>query len=152
MSGTDAGTYCREVESYLCRRNGGHLVRIVGPAFALVQGWADAGVPMSLVQRAIDICSERRESRRDASRPLRIEFCEGEVRDQFQRWRKAIGPYVDPSAQAPDIAPEDTPAAIGLAGHLTRACARVSRAAARLERSDAFRAELDAIVGALAAV
>lgn len=143
-----ASAYCREVESYLCRRNGGHLVRIVGPAFEIVRGWADTGVPITLVRRAIDVCSERRESGRETSRPLRIEFCEAEVRDQFQRWQRAVGPYVN--SGAPDEAADAPPPA--LAGHLTRAGEKLARAAARLDRSDAFRARLDAIIGEVAAV
>lgn len=159
-SQANAGTYCREVESYLCRRNGGHLVRIVGPSFEMVRGWADAGVPLSLVCRAIDVCSERRESRREASRPLRIEFCEAEVRDQFQRWRRAVGPYIKTQdgrlktkEEEEEEDEEDAPArAISLAGHLSRAGERLARAAARLERSGAFRGRLDAIVGEVAAI
>jgi hypothetical protein len=146
----DVGGYCRHVEAYLCRRNGGHLVRIVGPGFALVRGWAADGVPLSLVERAIDACSERREARRDAARPLRIEFCEAEVRDQFQRWRRAIGPYV--GADAAPASPETDAPSIGLASHLTRASERLVRAAARLEHSEAFRAGLDAIIAAVADV
>ena len=146
----DAGGYCRHVEAYLCRRNGGHLVRIVGPGFALVRGWAADGVPLSLVERAIDVCSERREARREAARPLRIEFCEAEVRDQFQRWRRAIGPYVGGGAEG--ISEEAEAPAPGLASHLTRAVERLVRAAARLEHSETFRAALDAVVVAVAAV
>lgn len=142
----NAGAYCREVESYLCRRNGGHLVRIVGPSFEMVRGWAESGVPMSLVQRAIDVCSERRESRRETARPLRIEFCEAEVREQFQRWRRAVGPYVGDAGASPDPAGDAAPAP-GLAGHLTRAGEKLARAAARLDRREAFRARVDAIVG-----
>ena len=146
--------YCREVEAYLCRRNGGHLVRIVGPSFELVRRWAESGVPISLVQRAIDVCTERRESRREASRPLRIEFCEAEVRDQFQRWRRAVGPYLGASASEDEPSPAEGESAgpPPLAGHLTRALERLSRAAARLERSDAFRAALDGIVGRVAEI
>ena len=145
-----AGEYCREVESYLCRRNGGHLIRIVGPSFEMVRGWAESGVPISLVCRAIDVCTERRESRRETSRPLRIEFCEAEVRDQFQRWRRAVGPYVGDGAATEDErlkVEEEPPASMGLAGHLSRALERLSRAAARLDRSEQFRTALDAIVG-----
>ena len=149
MTVSNAGVYCREVESYLCRRNGGHLIRIVGPSFELVRGWADAGVPVSLVQRAIDVCVERREARHEAAKPLRIEFCETEVREQFQRWRRAVGPYVAGLAGGEDA---DDPAPAGLASHLTRASEKLARAAARLERSEAFRAALDAIVGSVAAV
>lgn len=146
----DVGGYCRHVEAYLCRRNGGHLVRIVGPGFALVRGWAADRVPLSLVERAIDACSERREARRDAARPLRIEFCEAEVRDQFQRWRRAIGPYVGGEAAA-EAAETDAPS-ISLASHLTRASDRLVRAAARLEHSETFRTHLDAVVVAVAGV
>src|SRR5687768_9805070 len=146
----DVGGYCRHVEAYLCRRNGGHLVRIVGPGFALVRGWAAEGVPLSLVERAIDVCSERREARREATRPLRIEFCEAEVREQFQRWRRAIGPYV--GAAADDASGEADAPAPGLASHLTRAVERLARAAARLEHSETFRAALDAVIVAAAAV
>lgn len=148
MTAPDVAAYCREVESYLCRRNGGHLIRIVGPAFELVRGWAESGVPVSLVQQSIDRCVERRESRREAARPLRIEFCEGEVRDQFQRWRRAVGPYVGDAAVAEGE--EAAPAALG--SRLTRAAEKLSRAAARMERSEAFRAALDAIIGGVAAV
>ena len=31
-----SGGYCREIESYLCRKNDGHLIRVVGPSFDLV--------------------------------------------------------------------------------------------------------------------
>jgi hypothetical protein len=147
-----AAEYCREVESYLCRRNGGHLIRIVGPSFEMVRGWADAGVPISLVRRAIDLCTERRESRRETSRPLRIEFCEADVREQFQRWRRAVGPYIPTDDSRLNTEDEEAPASIGLAGHLARAVERLSRAAARLDRGEAFRSALDATVGRVAGI
>ena len=88
---TDAGAYCREIESYLCRCNDGHLIRIVGPAFERVRGWAEAGVPLPVVRAGID----RRVARYQASgphrRPLRIEFCEADVLDAFDEWRRAVG-------------------------------------------------------------
>ena len=40
--------YCRQVEAYLCKKNGGHLVRIVGPAFEQVRDWAAQGVPLKV--------------------------------------------------------------------------------------------------------
>lgn len=146
----DIPAYCRHVEAYLCRRNGGHLVRIVGPGFDLVRGWAAEGVPLTLVERAIDICSERREARRDGARALRIEFCEADVRAEFQRWRRAVGPYLGGGADE-ETAAEAAPAA-GLASHLARAVDRLSRAAARLGHSEAFRARLDAVIARVAAV
>jgi len=47
----DLGEYCRAVESYLCRRNEGHLVRVVGPAFDCVAAWAAKGVPLRVAYR-----------------------------------------------------------------------------------------------------
>ena len=32
--------YCREIETYLCQKNDGHLIRVVGPSFEIVSGWA----------------------------------------------------------------------------------------------------------------
>jgi hypothetical protein len=149
--GIDVAAYCRHVEAYLCRRNGGHLVRIVGPGFELVRGWAGEGVPLTIVERAIDVCSERREARRDGTRALRIEFCEAEVRSQFQRWRKAVGPYLGGAVSDDEGAADEAPA-VGLSSHLSRAVERLSRAAARLGHSDTFRSRLDAIIARVAEV
>ena len=46
--------YCREIEAYLCRKNDGHLIRIVGPSFERVSGWAERGVPLKVAFRGID--------------------------------------------------------------------------------------------------
>jgi len=51
----DADAFCREVEAHLCRRNAGHLVRIVGPAFEMVAGWAAQGMPLKVALRIIEI-------------------------------------------------------------------------------------------------
>lgn len=87
----DVHAYCREVEAYLCRRNGGHLIRVVGPAFDLVKGWAAQGVPLSIVRDGIDRAVERRERKPGRRRPIPIEFCDGDVLDGFDRWRRAVG-------------------------------------------------------------
>lgn len=83
--------YCRQIEAYLCQKNGGHLVRIVGPAFETVRGWASQGVPLKVAFRGIDRCVERASARGGRRRPLRIEFCEGDVLALFDDWRRAIG-------------------------------------------------------------
>jgi hypothetical protein len=91
--------YCRELEAYVCRKNDGHLVRIVGPAFELVCGWATRGVPIKLAQRGIDRYFERYYSRGPRRRPVRIEFCEADVLDVFDEWRRAVGvPAGEPMA------------------------------------------------------
>jgi hypothetical protein len=92
MAATDVHAYCREVEAYLCRRNDGHLIRIVGPSFELVKGWAEQGIPLALVREAIDRVVERAERKPQVRRrPLRIEFCDAEVLDGYDRWRRAVG-------------------------------------------------------------
>jgi hypothetical protein len=83
--------YCRQIESYLCRKNGGHLVRIVGPAFETVRSWASQGVPLKVAFQGIDRCVERANARAGRRRPLRIEFCEADVLEAFDAWRRAIG-------------------------------------------------------------
>ena len=91
MTTDEMHAYCREVEAYLCRRNDGHLIRVVGPAFELVKGWAAQGVPLTLVRQAIDRVVERAEKRAGRRRPVRIEFCDDDVSDAFARWRRAVG-------------------------------------------------------------
>ena len=98
---TDAGAYCREIESYLCRCNDGHLIRIVGPAFEQVRGWAEAGVPLQVVTAGIDRRLARYRATGPHRRPLRIEFCEADVLDAFDEWRRAVGVSAAPR-DAPD--------------------------------------------------
>ncbi|HEY5616618.1 MAG TPA: hypothetical protein VIK60_01660 [Vicinamibacterales bacterium] len=87
----DSETYCRDVESYLCRKNDGHLVRIVGPAFEQVCAWASQGIPLKVVFRGVDRYFERYYAKGPRRRPVRIEFCEADVLDVFDDWRRAVG-------------------------------------------------------------
>ena len=83
--------YCREIESYLCRKNDGHLIRIVGPSFELVSAWAARGVPLKVACRGIDQYFERYYAKGPRRRPVRIDFCEADVLDVFDEWRRATG-------------------------------------------------------------
>ena len=83
--------YCRALETYLCRKNDGHLIRIVGPAFEQVCGWALRGVPLKVAQRGIDRYFERYYAKGPRRRPVRVEFCEADVLDVFDEWRRAVG-------------------------------------------------------------
>ncbi len=87
----DVSRFCRTVEAYLCRANGGHLVRLVGPSFDLVRRWAEAGVPIKVVFQGIDRYVQRAEEKGARRRPARIEFCEHDVDDAFEGWRRAVG-------------------------------------------------------------
>jgi hypothetical protein len=89
--GTEPVDYCREIESYLCRKNDGHLIRIAGPSFDLVTAWAAQGVPLKVAFRGIDRYFERYYAKGARRRPVRIDFCEADVLDTFDEWRRATG-------------------------------------------------------------
>jgi hypothetical protein len=113
----------------LCRRNEGHLIRIVGPAFELVSRWDGQGVPLKVVYRGIDRYLERYNAKATRRRPVRIEFCEADILDVFDEWRRAVGVMHvrETSAgvgEAVDV--EDASRHRGsLKTHLERAAARV---------------------------
>ncbi len=87
----DAGAYCQAIESHLCRKNDGHLIRVSGPAFDMVRGWFDQGIPLKVVEAGIDRTFERYHARPGRRRPLHISFCEDDVLDAFDAWRRAVG-------------------------------------------------------------
>jgi hypothetical protein len=87
----DPAEYCRALEAYLCQKNEGHLIRIVGPVFEQVCGWAAQGVPLAVAKKGIDQYCERYYARGPRRRPVRIEFCEADILDLFDGWRRAVG-------------------------------------------------------------
>src|SRR6185295_2682253 len=87
----DASVYCRELETYLCRKNDGHLIRIAGPTFERVCGWAAMGVPLAVAFRGIDRYCERYYAKGPKRRPVRIDFCEADILELFDDWRRAVG-------------------------------------------------------------
>ena len=87
----DVESYCRDIEAYLCRKNDGHLIRITGAAFEQVTGWANQGVPIKIAEAGIDRYFERYYRKGPRRRPVRIEFCEADVLDAFDDWRRAVG-------------------------------------------------------------
>lgn len=91
MAVEPADQYCRAIEAYLCRKNDGHLIRIVGPAFEQVLEWAAKGVPIRIAYHGIDRYFERYYAKGPRRRPVRIEFCEADILDAFDEWRRAIG-------------------------------------------------------------
>ena len=119
----DAGEYCRAVESYLCRKNDGHLIRIVGPAFEMVCAWAKAGIPLSVVRRGIDQRYTRYYGRGPRRYPVRIEFCEADILTLFDDWKRAVQvPGATAGAAGVQVAPDllDTAAAPERAARRTR--------------------------------
>jgi hypothetical protein len=114
-----ADEYCRGLEAHLTRRNDGHLIRVVGPAFELVHGWFERGVPFKIACHGIDRSVERYYAKGPKRRPLRIEYCEADVLDAFDEWRRAVG--------VRDAAEEvSRPKREGLATAIRRAIARLT--------------------------
>jgi hypothetical protein len=122
---TDPEAYCRDIEAYLCRKNDGHLIRIVGPAFEQVSGWAREGIPLKVALAGVDRYFERYYRKGPRRRPVRIEFCEADVRDAFDDWRRAVG--VARVAAGPSSGGEESAGRrSSLAAHVERAIARVT--------------------------
>jgi hypothetical protein len=87
----DVESYCRELEAYLCRKNDGHLIRITGPSFERVQGWAQQGIPVKVAEAGIDRYFGRYYRKGPRRRAVQILFCEADVLDAFDDWRRAVG-------------------------------------------------------------
>jgi len=137
--------YCRQVEAYLCRKNDGHLIRIVGPAFEQVCGWAVRGVPLNVAMRGIDRYFERYYAKGPRRRPVRAEFCEADVMDVFDEWRRALGITAVDSVGATHAPPsQEARRHESLPAHLERVVARLTALRAGEDRS--LDATLDAIV------
>lgn len=133
----DPETYCREVEAYLCRKNDGHLIRIVGPSFERVCRWDEQGIPIKIVFRGIDRYFERYYAKGPRRRPVHIDFCEADILDVFDEWRRAVGVAHLTSGS------EEEPAESGrrhasLPAHLERVIARLTalRAGSRARLPD----------------
>jgi hypothetical protein len=150
----DVGEYCRRVEEHLMRVNDGHLVRIFGPGFELVRGWALAGVPLSIACYGIDQKAERHRAG-SSKRPLRIEFCDIDVQEAFARWRRAVGVTgggaSDASIGSGDEAMAEVPERrrTSLTKELDRAADRLVRAAGRMETPPSLRDALGSVLDAV---
>jgi hypothetical protein len=142
VSGVDIGEFCRRVEEHLARVNDGQIVRVFGPAFELVRSWALEGIPFSVVSHGIDLKAERHRAGR-SKRPLRLEFCEADVREVFAGWRRSVGLMGQTTGGDPSAEPsDDSTRRPSLSRHLDRAIERLSSATGRLEFPEAFRDRL----------
>ena len=135
----DAAEYCRQIETYLCKKNEGHLIRIVGPVFEQVSGWAAQGVPLAVAFRGIDRYCDRYYAKGPRRRPVRVEFCEADVLEEFDNWRRAVGVSAGEQPAAGERKQDSLPS------HLDRVIARLVGLRAH-ERSPQFDRVLDDIV------
>jgi hypothetical protein len=134
LSGNEISSYCREIESYLCRKNDGHLVRVVGPSFEVVSRWAADGVPLKVAFQGIDRYFERYYRNGPRRRPVKIDFCDADVLDVFDEWRRALGltaQRVSEVVGAADGTADDDPdvkRGPSLPAHLERVLLRLTQA------------------------
>ena len=131
-------TYCRDIEAYLCRKNDGHLIRITGPAFEQVSRWAEQGIPLKVACEGIDRYFERYYRTGRRRRPVRVEFCEADVLDAFDAWRRAVGVTADEGQG-------QARARASLATHVERSIARLTALRAGAHAVAALDAELDRV-------
>ena len=145
--GTEPVEYCREIEAYLCQKNGGHLIRVVGPSFDLVCGWASKGVPLKIARRGIDRYFERydKKDKHPRRRPVKIDFCDADVLDVYDEWRRAVGITAVPDSspvpgpQSPASSRQSLPA------HLERVLLRLTAARVRDTIDATFDEVLDRV-------
>lgn len=147
----DPAEYCRQIEAHLCRRNEGHLIRIVGPAFEKVRGWAELGIPLKVALRGIDQSCERYYAKGPRRRPVRIEYCEADILDLFDHWRRAVGVPAstvpgEPGGEAGDAGSRRRE---GLPRHVDHILERLTRLRAGWSLPDDLAAFIDRLIAEL---
>ena len=151
----DVAEFCREIETYLCRKNDGHLIRVTGPSFDLVSGWAERGVPIKVAYAGIDRYFERYYRQGPRRRPVRIDFCEADVLDVFDEWRRATG--ITQSSVDSQQSSVDSQSAVesqqsnkaSLPAHLQRVVMRLTSARSGGSLGPAFDALIDRVADEL---
>jgi len=128
--------FCGQIETYLCKKNDGHLIRVTGPSFELVSSWAAQGIPLKVAYAGIDRYFDRYYRKGPRRRPVKIDFCDADVRDAFDEWRRAVG--AAPPVEQPSKGPS-------LPAHLERVVMRLSSARATGKLGDAFDGLIDRV-------
>lgn len=143
--------YCREIEAYLCRKNDGHLIRIVGPSFERVCSWAAQGIPFRIACQGIDTCFVRYYAKGVRRRPVLIDFCENDILDAFDAWRRVVGVRL-PGVETTDEESQAKKRKRSLPEHLDRVCERVTaRRAGMTPPPPEFDAMLETVTAEAAA-
>src|SRR5689334_9203856 len=150
--------FCRELEAYLCRKNDGHLIRIVGPVFLTVTGWAEQGVPIKVAFRGIDRYFDRVQHK-PRRRPVPIQFCEADILDAFDEWRRALGLSATAARESavPDMPVAEEPAPpvrrkSALQTHIDRVMARLTQRRVDVGGATGLGGAIDGILGRLDAL
>ena len=143
--GTESVDFCREIETYLCRKNDGHLIRVTGPSFDLVNSWAAEGIPLKVACAGIDRYFERYYRKGPRRRPVQITFCDADVRDVFDEWRKAVGATASGSGATLSGSPDTHHRGPSLPAHLERVVLKLTAARAGGKLGDEFDGLIDRV-------
>lgn len=112
----------------------------------MVERWAAEGVPLNVVCAGVDRYFERYYRKGPRRRPVRIDFCEADVMDVFDEWRRATGVTTFNGAGEPAAAqPAAQPSAKrgpSLREHLERVLIRFSS----LRASGSLGPEFDPLI------
>jgi hypothetical protein len=114
---------------------------VTGPSFDLVSGWAEKGVPLKVAFKGIDRYFERYYAKGPRRRPVKIDFCEADVLDVFDEWRRATGV----TASEPVESQIPNPKSLSLPAHLERVVTRLTSARASGAIGGAFDALIDRV-------
>jgi hypothetical protein len=141
------GDFCSQIETYLCKKNDGHLIRVAGPSFDVVSSWAEQGIPLKVAYEGIDRYFERYYRKGPRRRPVKIDFCDADVLDAFDDWRRAVGVTHAASDRSPDDgeAGDRTSRGPSLPAHLERVVMRLTAARASGRLGDAFDGLVDRV-------
>jgi hypothetical protein len=143
----DLSEFCSQIETYLCRKNDGHLIRVTGPSFDLVSSWAEQGIPLKVAYAGIDRYFERYYRKGPRRRPVKIDFCDADVLDAFDEWRRAVGvthAAAHPAAgEAEEV--DRTNRGPSLPSHLERVVMRLTAARASGRLGEAFDGVIDRV-------
>ena len=138
--------YCRQIETYLCKKNDGHLIRVVGQSFVLVAGWAERAIPIKVAFAGIDRYFERYYRSGPRRRPVKIDFCDADVQDVFDEWRRATGVTRDArlsTESSADARPSAGGSRQSLPEHLERVVMRLTSGRASGTLDDRFDPVID---------
>ena len=142
MAELQIAEFCQQIETYLCKKNDGHLIRVTGPSFEIVSGWAAQGIPFKIACEGIDRYFERYYRKGPRRRPVKIDFCEADVLDAFDEWRRAVG-VIALAGQAGDAG--ESKRGPSLPAHLERVVLKLTEARASGKLGDEFDALIDRV-------
>jgi hypothetical protein len=119
---------------------------VVGPSFDVVSKWASRGIPIKIAFEGIDRYFERYYRSGPRRRPVKIDFCDADVLDVFDEWRRATGVHVTAAVgSAPvDSEPRAT-SAPSLPAHLERVVTRLTAARASGALGERFDPLIDRV-------